>query len=307
MHTSENPLIRVTDNSAYSLHTAVELFLEHCEARGLRAKSITFYAERLRLFTSRVCVPLEQVDAFSIRRYLLQRQREANSTHTVHADYRALRAFFSWCAREELLPRDPMEKVQPPKTDVVCKPPLTEEQIRALLDACRGTDWLRLRDYALVLTLLDTGLRASEVCMMTVADGTSETFLIRGKSRRDRLVCLSAETRLAIRKYLRAYPEPLTPESPLWWGTQGALTVYGVLQAVERIGKRAGLREHLGCHAFRRSFAVYSLRSGMSLEHLRELLGHRDFATLKHYVKLVEQDLKQAHAEHSPLRMLRKR
>jgi site-specific recombinase XerD len=49
---------------------------------------------------------------------------------------------------------------------------------------------------------------------------------------------------------------------------------------------------------------VWSLRNGMSLEHLRELLGHRDFSMLKHYVQLSEQDLKQAHKQYSPVHQL---
>lgn len=304
MHTNTNLQIRVTDNTAYNLHHAVELFCEDAQARGLRARTVRFYRDCLSRFANRVNLPLEQIDPFTLRRYLLQRQQEVNSLHTVHADYRALRAFFTWCVREELLQHNPMQKVQAPKTDTVCKPALSEEELRKILDACKGTDWLRRRDYALVLTLLDTGLRVGELVQMTVADGMSETFLIRGKSRRDRLVCLSAQTRLAIRKYLQAVPFPLDASSPLWQGAQGKLTVHGVQQAVQRIGRRAGLTNHLGCHMFRRTFAIYSLRSGMSLEHLRELLGHRDFAMLKHYVQLVEQDLRQAHEAHSPLRLL---
>ncbi len=307
MHTSKEHQIRITDNNAYSLHEAIALFCEDASARGLSPRTVRFYHDALTRFALQANIPLEQVDAFAIRRYLLHRQQAVNSTHTVHADYRALRAFFAWCVREELLQHNPMRKVQSPKTDTVAKPPLSEDQIRQILDACRGNDWRALRDRALVLVLLDTGLRIGEVQRMTVANGRSETFLIRGKSRRDRLVCLSAETRMAIGKYLRACPEPLTPESPLWWGERGALTVHGLQEAVERIGKRAGLKERLGCHAFRRTFAILSLRSGMSLEHLRELLGHRDFAMLKHYVHLVETDLREAHRRHSPLKLLRKR
>lgn len=307
MYTSANPEIRFTDNTAYNLHHAVELFLEDARARGLRQHTLLYYRDRLTRFADRVNLPIEQIDQFTLRRYLLQRQQEVNSLHTVHGDYRALRAFFTWCVREELLAVNPMHKVQAPKTDTVCKPPLTEEEIRKILDACKGSDWMHRRDYALVLVMLDTGLRVSEVQQMTVADGMSETFLIRGKSRRDRLVCLSAETRLAIRKYVQAFPEPLDATSPLWQGERGTLTVHGIKEAVQRIGRRAGLAHHLGCHVFRRTFAIYSLRSGISLEHLRELLGHRDFQMLKHYVQLVEQDLKQAHQQHSPLRLLKRK
>ncbi len=290
MDTSKNRLIR--------------LFLETCEAKGLRPKTLCFYRERLTCFANTVNLPLEQVDTFTLRRYLLQRQQQGLSAHTVHADYRALRAFFRWCVQEELLDHDPMQRVQAPKTDVVCKPILEPQQVQKLLDACKGNDWLRKRDRALLLVLLDTGLRIGEVHQMTVADGLSETFLMGGKARRDRVVCLTAQTRLAVRKYLNACPYHLTPEQPLWWGAQGALTVHGLQEVVEHIGERAGIHP-LGCHVFRRTFAVWSLRNGMSLEHLRELLGHRDFAMLKHYVQLAERDLKQAHEQYSPLRMLK--
>ncbi|GIV18647.1 MAG: tyrosine recombinase XerC [Armatimonadota bacterium] len=306
MHTSTNLQIRDTVNSAYSLHTAVELFCEDAQARGLRPRTVRFYRDTLARFAHAVNMPLEQIDPFTLRRYLLHRQQQVSSLHTVHADYRALRAFFRWLVRNELLNIDPMRKVSAPKTDTVCKPPLTEDEIRRILQACAGNDWLRRRDHALVLTLLDTGLRVGELVQMTVADGTTETFTVNGKSRRTRLVCLSAQTRLAIRKYVQSCPHRLDAESPLWVGVDGnPLTVHGVQEAIQRVGKRAGLKEHLGCHVFRRTFAIYSLRSGMSLEHLRELLGHRDFAMLKHYVQLVETDLRQAHQQHSPLRMLK--
>ncbi|GBC94460.1 Tyrosine recombinase XerC [bacterium HR16] len=308
MHTNTNLQIRVTDTSAYSLHTAVELFCEDAQARGLRASTVRYYRDALTRFANTVGLPLEQIDHFTIRRYLLHRQQQVSSLHTVHGDFRALRAFFTWCVRNELLNTNPMLKVQAPRCEVVTKPPLTTDEIQRILAACSGSDWLQRRDYALVLVLLDTGLRVSEVQQMTVANGTAETFTVLGKNRRSRLVCLSAQTRLAVRKYVQACPFAMKPESALWRGVSGEpLTVHGLQEAIQRVGKRAGLQHHLGCHVFRRTFAVFSLRSGMSLEHLRELLGHRDFQMLKHYVQLVETDLKTAHQQHSPLNLLKKR
>jgi integrase/recombinase XerD len=93
----------------------------------------------------------------------------------------------------------------------------------------------------------------------------------------------------------------------LWQGRYGNLTLYGLKLAIRKVGKRAGLKRPLGAHTFRRTFATWSLRNGIDLEHLRQLMGHSDYTVLRQYLALVEADLKQAHHQHSPLRNLRNR
>jgi site-specific recombinase XerD len=63
----------------------------------------------------------------------------------------------------------------------------------------------------------------------------------------------------------------------------------------------------LGAHAFRRTFATWSLRSGIDLEHLRQLMGHSDYTVLRQYLALDATDLRRAHEQHNPLQNLRKR
>jgi integrase/recombinase XerD len=72
---------------------------------------------------------------------------------------------------------------------------------------------------------------------------------------------------------------------------------------VRKVGKRAGVK--VGAHQLRRTFATWSLRNGIDLEHLRLLMGHSDLKTTQQYLALVEDDLKRAHEQYSPLRMLR--
>jgi len=110
--------------------------------------------------------------------------------------------------------------------------------------------------------------------------------------------------RLALKRYLRAGPHHLTGASPLWQGVKGALTLDGLKNAIKAVGERAGITP-LGAHAFRRTFATWSLRNGIDLEHLRLLMGHSDYRVLRQYLALVEADLKRAHQQHSPLQNLR--
>jgi integrase/recombinase XerD len=76
---------------------------------------------------------------------------------------------------------------------------------------------------------------------------------------------------------------------------------------IRAIGRRAGLPKHLGAHAFRRTFATWSLRNGIDMEHLRQLMGHSDYTVLRQYLALDARDLKRAHEQHNPLQNLRNR
>lgn len=297
--------------SASELQESLQLWLESMQARGLSPKTLRNYRDTvgrfLNFLESLNLRTLDAVQPHHIRKWLLHRQAHGVSNYELHNAYRQPRTFWNWCMREGLTENNPFAKVEKPRLMPTAKPALSPEEVHALLNACEGKDWRRLRDKALILLLLDTGLRIHEAHALTVGDAKQERLLIRGKGGKQRLVFLSPEVRLALRKYLNACPYPLNDDSPLWWGTYGALTLWGMLEVIQKVGKRAGLPKHLGAHAFRRTFATWSLRSGIDLETLRQLMGHSDYTVLRQYLALVETDLKQAHQRHSPLRNLRLR
>jgi integrase/recombinase XerD len=288
---------------------ARSLWLECVSLKTNSPRTVQNYESTTRPFLqflqerSRTC--LDSVQPHDIRAYLLRLKQTQRAPHTVQKHYTILHAFWNWCLREGLTQNDPFVKVEKPKAPLKLKPALTPGEIEAILAACEGKHWLRLRDKALILLLLDTGLRIHEAHQLRVEDGQQSTLLIKGKGSKQRMVFLSPETRLALKRYLKACPFCLTDTSPLWWGRRGALTLYGIQEVVQKIGKRAGLKRPLGAHAFRRTFATWSLRNGIDLEHLRQLMGHSDYSVLRQYLALVESDLKQAHHQHSPLRNLR--
>lgn len=307
----------MTHRAAFEVHETselwdcYELWLESMQARGLAPKTIAIYrlevGQFLRFLHEQLnLTTLDAVRPVHIRKWLIHRQQQGVSNRQLRNDYQSPATFWRWCIREELTANDPFAKVEKPRQLPTLKPALTPDEVEQILQACEGKHWLRLRDKALCLLLLDTGLRIHEAHKLTVADAQQETVLIRGKGGKQRVVFLSAEVRLAIKRYLKACPYPLTDESPLWWGRNGALTLWGIMEVVEKIGKRAELPKPLGAHTFRRTFATWSLRSGIDLEQLRQLMGHSDYTVLRQYLALVEADLKQAHQQHSPLNNMRK-
>ena len=234
-----------------------------------------------------------------LRAFLVFLQRRNLSDTSIHHHASAARTFFNYCAAEGLLTDSPMRTVKMPHRDKKILPAFTSEDMQNIVAACKSSD----RDLAIVLCLLDTGCRASEFVALNVGDVSVKTGAVKiraGKGRKDRVTFLGAKARKALIKYLMARPDAASTEA-LWLGrTRKRFTIWGLEQLLERIGKQAGV-EGVTPHKFRRTCALWSLRSGMSIYALQQIMGHADLTVLRRYLDLVEQDLAEAHKKSGPV------
>lgn len=306
----------MTQAKTYALRTIpseltdlAHIYLEAVNTKASSPRTASNYADTLEPFVQFLheqgVTRLQDVTPLHITRFLALKKQTGITGVTLAKHYTILKAFWNWLVRMELTEQNLLNKIPRPRAEQKVKPALTVEQIGRILQACEGKGWLRLRDYALICTLLDTGARAMEVWNLTCAQVFRDPLILYGKGAKERFAFLSPETKIAIRRYLKACPFRPEGEQPLWWGERGALTLQGLLEVVEDIGERAGIRP-LGCHIFRRTYAVLSLRNGIDLHRLQALLGHADLRTTQAYLPLTEQDLREAHERFSPLRTLSK-
>ena len=151
---------------------------------------------------------VEQVTADLLRRHFVTLS-ETHNPGGVCGQYRTLRAFFRWLVDEEIMPpqwRNPMLKVKPPKVNLEPLEPIPLEDVRALIDTCSAGTNMDDRDRAIFLVLLDTGVRAQELCDLNREDVNLETgtTLVRyGKGGKTRTVFLGKRSRKAVRAYVR--------------------------------------------------------------------------------------------------------
>jgi site-specific recombinase XerD len=233
--------------------------------------------------------------------------RERNlAPETLFNYFRIPRTWWNWMLRMEIVRHDLFAKIKPPRVPDKQKRILTPQEIQKLLHACTGNDWQRLRDRAILDVLLDTGMRAMECWQMKVKDGLQELVPVLGKGNKVRVVRLSPEARLDIKRYLHKVPFHPSQDDPLWWGERGPLTLPGFKTTVVKIGRRANVTP-LGCHIFRRTAATMMLRDGMSMEAVRLVLGHADYSVLRRYLVLDARDISREHDIHSPLQQLKRK
>jgi len=232
-----------------------------------------------------------------------------------------LAAFFTW-ASAEIGIANPMKAIPAPRFEEAPVEPFTKEEIEALLKACefcheaKTTDRRRFtmrratgkRDRALILTLLDTGLRASELCALTIEDVDQKTGHVEvkhgviggAKGGKGRVVYLGKATRRALWLYLTSREDGEDPEAPVFIGKfSRPLNRNSLRRVIASLGERAQVK-HCHPHRFRHTFAITYLRSGGDLFTLQALLGHSTLEMVQHYARIAQIDVEKVHRRASP-------
>ncbi|MBI1297776.1 tyrosine-type recombinase/integrase [bacterium] len=282
------------------LSVARDAFLLDCQARRLRSQSIGFYRNQLRAFLAYLfplgCENLQDLTTYHLRAYLVGLEDRGLKSASVHAAARAVRAFLNFCVSEELIPESPMRKVKMPKVDRENLPAYTVDEVNTLLDAVTTR-----RDRAIILCLLDTGCRAGEFLAWNVEDVNLTAGVVRlrtgkTKTRKERAVYLGTKARRAL--ILLLAEDGGDPGDPVWRSSRDGerLKYEGLKQMFRRLRVDTGIQCH--AHKFRRTFALWSLRSGMNIYALQRIMGHSDLTVLQRYLDLVESDLQDAHRQH---------
>ena len=160
------------------------------------------------------------------------------STGTTATYDRHLRTFYSWLVKEEVIGRSPMDKIPEPMDRPDQVDPFADEEVERLIAASKKSNYAR-RDEAIIWFLLDTGIRASELCAVRMRDVDLQARKVRiedGKGGKARSVWFGIATAKALWNYLKS--EPHDDEDPLFFNNRGeALTRSGLQQLIERLNK----------------------------------------------------------------------
>ena len=217
---------------------------------------------------------------------------------------------------------NPMRRVPAPKFQQAPVEPLNREQVEALLAACDYTQRAKTefrrrfrmrrptakRDRAIILILLDTGLRASELCNLRVGDVDLRTGRVDirhgpmggAKGGKGRIVFLGRTARRSVWRHLAERADGDDQKAPLFTG-RGArsLTRDSLRLLIKSIAARAGV-DNCFPHRFRHTFAITYLRCGGDLLTLQAILGHSSLEMVRRYARIAEVDLAAAHRRASP-------
>jgi integrase/recombinase XerC/integrase/recombinase XerD len=294
------------------IETQAAGFLLDREIQNLSPGTLHFYRLKLSLFLqfcgTQAITGCSQVEPAAVRAFLAWLKENGHNPGGIHACYRALKTFLRWWALENDVSdwKDPFKKVKPPKVEEEPLEPVELDQVTRLLAVCSKDEFTGARDRAILLTLLDTGMRAAELLALDLGDLDLQkgALLIRsGKGGKPRTAFVSQDTRRALRAYVKMAGDLA---GALFVTVEGERMSYWALRdMLTRRSRQAGV-ETPTAHDFRRAFAINSLRAGMDVMTLQRLMGHADLQVLRRYLKQVDQDLQTAHSKYSPVDQLKK-
>jgi len=234
-------------------------------------RAFTDYLAARGMPTSASAVAREHVEAYLAD--LADRVKPA----TVAKHYRSLQQLWRWLVDDGEITRSPMERMRPPVVPEQPVPVLADDELRRILESCRGNTFENRRDLAIIRLFVDTGIRCGELVSIGVdgVDFEQDVVFVMGKGRRGRAVPFGAKTKDALRRYRRARSaHPNAGLSAFWLGKKGTMTDSGVRQMLERRGKDAGVGD-LYPHRFRHTMAHRWLSSGGQEQDLMRLAGWR--------------------------------
>jgi site-specific recombinase XerD len=208
------------------------------------------------------------------------------SAATAAKHYRSLQQLFKFLVEDGEITSSPMERMHPPAVPEQPVPILTDDELRRLLDTCKGATFENRRDEAVIRLFVDTGIRAGELLGLTLGDLDLSARLayVMGKGGRGRAVPFGVKTTEALRRYLKARRRHhLADQSQaVWLGRKGALGGSGIRQLLDRRAAEAGI-QHLHPHRFRHTFAHRWSVAGGNETDLMRLAGWRSREMIARY------------------------
>lgn len=309
-----------------TLDQAIKGFRLYNEAAGRSKKTYLWYDKNLHFFEDwlgkQLMHPpqLGEITSELIRNYLGQLRSEAEqaeqhpellpkkrirSLRTVRGYYASLSSFHNWAVREELIDKSPMKNIARPKVPRFIPDPFSEQEIRALLAACKGmTNRSSLRMMAMMLFLLDSGMRMGEMLRLKLVDLNLEQgrAKVMGKGAKERYVYFGKATKRALWRYISlARPEPMSNAENLFLTFDGRpIPQRQFGHMLTKLGESASVNK-VHAHRFRRTAAVQFLRNGGNIFALQKLLGHESLEMVRRYVELASDDVAEAHQKASPV------
>ena len=280
-------------------------FMAAKQSAGLSACTLDWYERMIRRYLDWCHIQtLEKEKPETVEAFLAGLRELDRSAFTIASFYRALSVYFGWLVQRERLERAPTDKVEPPRTPRTRKRHVTAGEFRRLFNSIEGDNWMAPRDRAIFATLMYTGLRASELLGVRLADIDRIKLIIHinsAKGGQDRDVPFAQFLLDLIDAYLEVCPKH--PSKRLWLAAadrygeaRGPLAYDGLKEIMRRRCEAAGMRR-LGLHTFRHGYAMLFLNDGeMELPMVSKILGHSSVdITRRFYADFVTSSLSRAY------------
>jgi integrase/recombinase XerC len=289
----------------------INQFLDYLRyERNASPQTVQTYEESLRAFESYLTfrdngLSLDSVDTDLIRDWMESLMDKGNSASTINKNLSALRSFYRFALKRELVKKDPAHAVTGPKKSKPLPQFLREGEMDRLLD---GLEWdssfNNVRARTILLLFYEAGLRRSELIGLDDKDIDFEAAQLKvtGKRNKQRIVPFGAELAETLKDYKAKRQEEFGETSGALFLSDKGERISGaqVYQIVRKYLSMVTSLKKRSPHVLRHTFATAMLNNGAGLETIKNLLGHESVSTTEIYTHTTFEQLKRIYKEAHP-------
>ncbi|MCD6132215.1 MAG: tyrosine recombinase [Candidatus Hydrothermae bacterium] len=276
--------------------------------RGLAKNSIESYKRDLYQFLEFVqeamgIKDVENIRRADIREYVSALIQYGFSKKSVERKLSALRGFFKYLKRIQVISSNPVLGIQNPKEERYLPMVIPEKRINEMLDNWIPESIMEARDKSIIELMYSSGLRASEVISLKWENLDLKTMELRvkGKGGKERIVPLGKRAREALKVYVNFLGDKLNKSNFVFLNRFGKkLSRKGLWLIIKKRFETMAFMYGVHPHTLRHSFATHLLNHGADLRSIQELLGHASLATTSIYTNLSIQSLQEIYKKTHP-------
>ena len=240
----------------------------------------------------------------------IPRQESTVSAETVRCHVRGLKAFSSWIYQESYVGENRLVNLRQPRVPTKIMTPLTPAEINQILHCIKRDTYTGERNYVLTVTLLDTGLRVSEISGIKLRDLDIDKGHIRvmGKGSKERVVPVGRYVQALLIKFIEGWRSKMADnDSQYLFLTIGKrpVTANAIKLIFKKLAGRSGITR-LHAHLCRHTFAINYLLNGGDVFSLKEILGHTTLEMVNHYLHFTSSQITEQHRKYSPMDRINK-
>ncbi len=268
----------------------IDRFVRYLEVqKDASPHTLRAYRKDLEEFGAFVGKEPEEIEMMDVRGFVAQQVREGRNRTTAGRRLAAIRSFLRYLHREGYLRANPARLVSTPKAQKLLPKFLTVDDVFSLIEKPEGIGFIKARDRAILELLYSSGLRVSELSGLNVDDvNTRESLVkVRGKGKKERILPVGSKAVDAIKSYLVEKVLLKRNDRAMFLNSRGTrLSERGIRRIVVKYAKLSGIRDDIGPHTLRHTFASHLLQGGADLRVIQELLGHSSLSTTQKYTHL---------------------
>lgn len=278
-------------------------FIFDCKMRKLSERTIVSYKNNnqgmLHFISNEYKITeLEETNHIAIRGYLEYLTNKGLTETYINSLIKCFRAYFTYCIRENYIYKNPMDKIYAQKEPITLINTFTNEEVSRMIKFYHGSRFLDIRNQLIMVILLDTGIRNTELCDLKMTDIRDTYINIYGKGKKVRHVPITAVINKIMIKYLRVRENYIRDKFNydkdylLLSQKSKKLTKETLENIVRECGDNCNIRKEIRIspHTCRHYYAQAQLKNGCDLFTVSRLLGHSKIDVTKRYLQSMQDD-----------------